>query len=772
MALQNLRTNTSHKRPTSVGLSDGQIAINTNSGSAGVFFKDADDNVVKVGPAHVGTSAPNSSPAAGGSTGNSIGEFWLDTTGGNYVLKIWDGSAWRDDLVSLATASNDGLLSQSDFTKLAGIASGAEVNVDTDLSYTAATRELASSTGDNVTLPLAVASGAAGLLAGADKTLIDNALQPTDSINALSDVDITTNAPTNGQVLEWDGTNFVPGDVTTAPVDSVNTQTGAVVLDADDIDDSSTTNKFTTAADITKLSGIAAGAEVNVDTDLSYTASTRVLASSTGDNVTLPVATQSAAGLISSTDKTKLDGIASGAEVNVDTNLSYTAATRVLASSTGTNATLPEATTSNAGLLSSADKTKLDGMDAGAEPNVGTDLTYTASTRVIASSTGDNATLPEATTSNAGLFSSSDKTKLNGIASGAEVNVQSNWTATSGDAFILNKPTIPTNNNQLTNGAGYITSADGGNAQTLDGINSTSFLRSDAADQKTSGTLRFNDNVLLTFGNSNDAELFCDGNHLYLDLNSGINNFFIRDGSSTRFTFDDAGLLGVGVSNPGQPLVVNTSVNTNINSVSGTSRGTLFLQLGSGGSTGNGQLAASIGFSRINTGRRGALIAGKQTTNDPDQLGLAFFTRSATNTASDAVAERVVIDHAGTLIVNNLSGSGNRAVYSTSNGSLTNSSSDATLKTNLSTLGNQLEVVKQLNPVTFNWIDTEARGEQQEIGFVAQELQPLVPQVIGTNYDETLSVDYSKLTAVLTKALQEAIERIETLEQRIEDAGL
>ncbi len=46
-------------------------------------------------------------------------------------------------------------------------------------------------------------------------------------------------------------------------VDSVNTQTGAVVLDADDIDDTATTNKFTTASDISKLSGIEAGAEVN-----------------------------------------------------------------------------------------------------------------------------------------------------------------------------------------------------------------------------------------------------------------------------------------------------------------------------------------------------------------------------------------------------------------------------------------------------------------------------------------------------------------------------
>jgi len=52
---------------------------------------------------------------------------------------------------------------------------------------------------------------------------------------------------------------------------------------------------------------------------------------------------------------------------------------------------------------------------------------------------------------------SADGSKLDGIAAGAEVNVQSDWNSGSGDSLILNKPTIPTNNNQLTNGAGYIT---------------------------------------------------------------------------------------------------------------------------------------------------------------------------------------------------------------------------------------------------------------------------------------------------------------------------
>ena len=42
-----------------------------------------------------------------------------------------------------------------------------------------------------------------------------------------------------------------------------------------------------------------------------------------------------------------------------------------------------------------------------------------------------------------------------------------------------------------------------------------------------------------------------------------------------------------------------------------------------------------------------------------------------------------------------------------------------------------------------------------------------MPQIIGVNSDEMLSVDYPKLTAVLTRGLQEAIAKIEVLEQRV-----
>jgi hypothetical protein len=74
-------------------MSDGQLALNTNLASPGLFFKDSNGDAVKVGPVHVGTTAPNVSPA--GQSGNSLGEQWLDTSSSRYVFKIWDGTAWR-----------------------------------------------------------------------------------------------------------------------------------------------------------------------------------------------------------------------------------------------------------------------------------------------------------------------------------------------------------------------------------------------------------------------------------------------------------------------------------------------------------------------------------------------------------------------------------------------------------------------------------------------------------------------------------------------------
>lgn len=83
-------------------------------------------------------------------------------------------------------------------------------------------------------------------------------------------------------------------------------------------------------------------------------------------------------------------------------------------------------------------------------PDELSDLTEDATHRTVTDTEkvawNAKASTATATTSTAGLMSSDDKTKLNNIASGAEVNVQSDWnvTSTTSDAYIKNKPTIPT----------------------------------------------------------------------------------------------------------------------------------------------------------------------------------------------------------------------------------------------------------------------------------------------------------------------------------------
>ena len=155
MALQHLRSGVANKRPIPTIMSEGQIALNTNEASPGLFFKDSNGDLVKIGPVHIGTSAPNSSPAstaatalvtgatyqiltvgtsdftAVGASANTVGtiftatgtttgtgtvsgqqgvekgEQWLDTTGGNYVLKIYDGTAWRSEAGEFVNVSGD-----------------------------------------------------------------------------------------------------------------------------------------------------------------------------------------------------------------------------------------------------------------------------------------------------------------------------------------------------------------------------------------------------------------------------------------------------------------------------------------------------------------------------------------------------------------------------------------------------------------------------------------------------------------------------------------
>ena len=258
-------------------------------------------------------------------------------------------------------------------------------------------------------------------------------------------------------------------------VTSVNSQTGAVALDTDDIDEG-LTNKYYTDARVASNSAVAANtAKVGITTqqaadivtnNAKVGITTEQANAITANTAKVGITTAQANAIVANTaknsypsaDATKVGYISVTQAVDLDTLESDVAANNAKVGITTQQAS--DITANNAKIsFDSASSTKLAGIEAGAEVNPTASEIKTS----YESNVDTNA------------FTDAEKTKLSGIASGAEVNVNADWNAVSGDAQILNKPTlatvattgsyndlsdqptIPTNNNELTNGAGYIT---------------------------------------------------------------------------------------------------------------------------------------------------------------------------------------------------------------------------------------------------------------------------------------------------------------------------
>ena len=150
-------------------------------------------------------------------------------------------------------------------------------------------------------------------------------------------------------------------------VDSVNGQTGVVVLDATDVGaDASGTADSAVAAHVAATNQHPEYL-TPAEGDAAYTPIAHVGA---GGAAHANAAAAGAAGFMTGADKAKLDGVAAGAQVNVGTDLTLgtrTSTTIPLNSSTGSDVTLPSATESLAGLQSAADKAKLDGIEVEAK---------------------------------------------------------------------------------------------------------------------------------------------------------------------------------------------------------------------------------------------------------------------------------------------------------------------------------------------------------------------------------------------------------------------
>ena len=94
-------------------------------------------------------------------------------------------------------------------------------------------------------------------------------------------------------------------------------------------------------------------------------------------------------------------------------------------------------------------------------------------------------------------------------------------------------------------------------------------------------------------------------------------------------------------------------------------------------------------------------------------------------------------------------------------------SSDIRLKNTIEPMKPALDTVLKLNPVSY-FLNQDADKTDPQIGFIAQELHELIPEVVQTG-DSDWGVNYGRLTAILTKAIQEQQEQIETLKTELNE---
>jgi hypothetical protein len=98
--------------------------------------------------------------------------------------------------------------------------------------------------------------------------------------------------------------------------------------------------------------------------------------------------------------------------------------------------------------------------------------------------------------------------------------------------------------------------------------------------------------------------------------------------------------------------------------------------------------------------------------------------------------------------------------------------SDQRWKTNIKPIQNALDNVLKMQGVTYYWKVDEYPDkhfpEGEQIGFIAQEIEKVYPQLVLTDKDGYKSIDYSKLTPILVEAIKEQQKIIEELQKVIQ----
>ena len=119
-----------------------------------------------------------------------------------------------------------------------------------------------------------------------------------------------------------------------------------------------------------------------------------------------------------------------------------------------------------------------------------------------------------------------------------------------------------------------------------------------------------------------------------------------------------------------------------------------------------------------------------------------------------------VVDYAWTVVLFSVGSNGT----ATASGDIV-AYSDRRIKENIETITGALEKVTRLRGVTYTRTDIEDKSEK--IGFIAQEVNEVIPQVVIGSEETTLGVAYGNITALHNEAIKEQQLQIEELKAQI-----
>jgi len=301
---------------------------------------------------------------------------------------------------------------------------------------------LVSSTGTN-------ASGSWGIsITGSSASTTGNAGTATTLATARTLTIGSTGKTFNGSAnVSWSLAEIGAYAATNPSGFTSNTGTVTSVAAAAGTGISVTGSPITTSGTLT-ITNTAPNVTTNITT--THNASTVVVNSSDGTNGTINAATQSLAGVLTSADKTKLDGIATGATANTGTVTS-------VAVSGGAGISVSGSPITGSGTITVTNSA----------PHVATDLGITTGTTagpIVTSSTGTNATLPTATASASGVVTTAAQTwagakTFNSTVQTTSFGVGTAPSGTTGEIRATNNITAYYSDKRLKNFSGKIENA-------------------------------------------------------------------------------------------------------------------------------------------------------------------------------------------------------------------------------------------------------------------------------------------------------------------------